>query len=379
MSTTRRQWLKRSSLAAMGLTMTFRSFAHEDGFSRDEDYGSQAGLVNLGANENPYGISPLARQAIMDMIPLSNRYQFNIPSVLSFKKQLADYYKVSPDYISITAGSTEILTLLPKYFRKGNIVTASPTFNTLPTFSAKAGMEVMEVPLNAAKEHDLPKMLASINAYTQLVYICNPANPTATIIKPAVLKSFCEEAARKTLVVIDEAYIDFLNAPDNESMIALIEKNPNVVVLRTFSKILGMAGLRIGFMVAHPSLISKLEDDYFQYTQMGASNLSIAAASASLKDEAHRAECKQKNDAARAYTTESLKKLGIQPIPSFTNFIFFPLGKYPGDFAKDMLGNHNILLRSNTYPDGKWGRVSMGTMDEMKQFISVMQQTWKYA
>ena len=379
MSTTRRQWLKRSSLATLGLTMSVRSVANEEIILQNTDYESKAGLINLGANENPYGISPLAKQAILDMMPLSNRYQFNIPSVLAFKKQLADYYKVTPDYISITAGSTEILTLLPKYCRKGNIVSASPTFNTLPTFSAKAGMEVIEVPLNEAKEHDLPKMLSSINAYTQLLYICNPANPTATILKPSVLKNFCEEASKKTLVVIDEAYFDFLNVPDNESMIGLIEKNPNMMVLRTFSKIHGMAGLRIGFMVAHPSLISKLEEDYFQYTQMGASNLSIAAASASLKDEAHRASCKQKNEVARSYTNESLKKLGIQPIPSYTNFIFFPLGNYPGDFAKDMLNNHNILLRSNTYPDGKWGRVSLGTMDEMKQFIEVMQSTWKFS
>jgi histidinol-phosphate aminotransferase len=328
--------------------------------------------INLGANENPYGISSKARQAILDMMGEANRYQFNVASLQSFKKDLADYYKVNENQVLVTAGSGEGLALLARHFNNGNIVTADITFNILPNTARKVGTKVIEVPLTPAKVHDLPALLSAINNETQLVYVCNPANPTATYIKPGAMKGFCEEASRKTIVLVDEAYIDFIDAPDNESMISLIEKNPNVLVIKTFSKIHAMAGLRIGFIIGHASLMSKLQSDYFQSSQFAVSNLSLAAARASLTDEAHKAMSKQKNEAARVYTEAEMRKLGISFIPSSTNFVFFPVKKYNGDYGADMFEKHNIILRSNTYSDGKWARVSIGTMDEMKQFCSTL-------
>jgi len=119
-------------------------------------------------------------------------------------------------------------------------------------------------------------------------------------------------------------------------------------------------------------LINKLQPDYFQSSQIAVSNLSMAAAMASLADEEHKAASKQKNEAARNYTLDELKKQGFNPIPSFTNFIFYPLKNYTGDFAADMFDKHKIILRSTKYPDGQWARVSVGTMDEMKQFIQTI-------
>jgi len=180
------------------------------------------------------------------------------------------------------------------------------------------------------------------------------------------------EAAKKSVVLIDEAYLDFPDAPDNESLIGLIEENPNVLVIKTFSKIHAMAGLRIGFIIGHPAMISKLQPDYFQNSQLGVSNLSMAAAMASLADEEHKKYSKQKNEAVRNYTAGEMKKLGIDFIPSHTNFIFYPLKNYKGDYAQDMFDKHNIILRSNTYADGKWARVSIGTMEEMQVFCSTL-------
>jgi histidinol-phosphate aminotransferase len=288
------------------------------------------------------------------------------------KKQLAGYYKVNEDQVMITPGSGDGLNLLARSFSKGNIVTADITFGVLPNTAKKIGTKVIEIPLTADKVHDLPAMLAAINNETQLVYICNPANPSSTFIKPGMMKNFCIEAAKKTTVLIDEAYLDFIDPQDNESMIGLIEKNPNILVIKTFSKIHAMAGLRVGFIVGHPTVISKLQPNYFQSSQIAVSNLSMAAAMASLTDEEHKAMSKQKNEAARNYTIAELKKLGIDVIPSYTNFIFYPLKNYKGDFAQDMFDKHNIVLRSNTYSDGKWARVSIGTMDEMKQFCSTL-------
>lgn len=372
MSTTRRQWLKQSSFAALGLGISLRSLANEEGLTRN--FGNDAGFINLGANENPYGISSQAKEAIVNMISEANRYQFNVPSLGSFKKNLADHYHVNENQILVTAGSGEGLASLARHFNKGNIVTADITFGILPNTAKKIGSKVIEVPLTKDKVHDLPAMMAAINNETQLVYICNPANPTGTILKPDALKNFCIEASKKAVVLIDEAYLDFLDAPDNESIIGLIEKNPNVLVIKTFSKIHAMAGLRIGFTIGHPSLISKIQPNYFQNSQLAVSNLSLAAAMASLPDESHKAMSKVKNEAARKYTMDEMRKLDIAFIPSYTNFIFYPVKKYQGDYAADMLDKYKIILRSNKYRDGQWARVSVGTMEEMQQFCKVMKE-----
>ena len=373
-SINRRDWLRNSTIAAIGLGIGTRSMANEEGLLRS--FGAADGLINLGSNENPYGISPTAREAILGMLSETNRYQFNVASLGSFTSELAKYYNVNSDQVLVTAGSGDSLNLLARHFSQGNLVTATPTFATLPNTAKKIGNKVIEVPLTAEKTHDLPAMLRAMTSDTQMVYICNPANPSSTIIPPNELKSFCVEAAKKAFVVIDEAYIDFLNAPNNESMIGLIDKNPNIIVVRTFSKIHAMAGLRIGFLAAHATVADALYKNYFSNSQITVSNLTMAAALASMKDETHRASCKQKNEAARNYTFNALKEMNIKCIPSSTNFLFFPLGKYPGDFAQDMF-KKNVIVRSNNYPDGKWARVSVGTMEEMKQFMGLMKADWK--
>lgn len=369
----RRDWLKNTSLAALGLGFSLRSIAGEDNLPYH--FESQTGLIILGANENPYGISEKAKDAIKEMMPYANRYSGNVPLIQTFKKELADFYKINNDQVLIMPGSGEGLRLIARQYSNGNLVTATPTFGILPSTAKKIGTEVIEVPLTEDKVHDLPAMLKAISEKTALVYIVNPANPTATIVKPDVLKGFCIEASKKAMVLVDEAYIDFLDAPDNESMISLIHDNPNIIVMGTFSKIHGMAGLRIGYVFAHATTIKKLQDGYFDNPQYGVSNLAQYAAMASLKDAGHRKMTKEKNALARQYTFDALTKMKLHCIPSYTNFMFFNLGNYPGDFAADML-QKNMLVRSNIYPDGKWARVSFGTMDDMKQFISVMKQVF---
>lgn len=366
----RRLWIQQSSLAFLGLGISFKSMGNEEGIRRIT--GIENGLVNLGSNENPYGISAKAKQAINDLLGETNRYPFNVASLQSSKKTLGDYYKVGEDQVLITAGSGEGLAMLARHFNKGNIVTADITFGVLPNTAKKIGSKVIEVPLTKDKVHDLPAMMKAINNETQLVYICNPANPTATIVKADELKSFCEEASKKTVVLIDEAYNEFLDNAGNQSMIPLIEKNPNILVIKTFSKIHAMAGLRIGFVIGHSTLIKKLQPDYFQSSQLAVSVLSLNAAMASLNDEAHKAMSKQKNEAARKYTMDEMKKIGIDFIPSYTNFIFYPVKKYTGDYAADIFNKNKIILRANKYSDGQWARVSVGTMEEMKTFCSTL-------
>ena len=370
----RRNWLKYSSLAAIGLGVRVPTMGNEEGILKS--YGAATGLVNLSSNENPYGIAPLAKEAIMNLLGEANRYQYNIASLQTLKKEIADLHKVDIKQVLLTPGSGEALGLLPRHFNKGNLVTAFPTFGILPATAKKIGTKVIEVPLTTDKKHDLPAMLAAINNETALVYVCNPANPSSTILKPDALKAFCIEASKKAVVVIDEAYIDFLEAPDNESMIGLIEKNPNIIVVNTFSKVHAMAGLRVGFVIGNLTYIKALEDNYFACAQFGMSVLSMTAAQASMKDKAHQKMSIAKNEIARTYGYNELKKLGINCIPSYTNFLFFPLGNYAGNFAEDML-KKNIFLRSDIYYGEKWARASVGTLEEMQQFIAVMKESWK--
>ena len=376
-NSSRRQWLQQTAFATLGLGLSFRSMGNEEGLPRI--ISPEAGVINLGSNENPYGISAKAKQALLDMLGEANRYQFNVTSLQSFKKTIGAYYKVGENQVLVTAGSGEGLALLARHFNKGNVVAADITFGVLPNTAKKIGTKVIEVPLTKEKVHDLPAMLKAINNETQLVYICNPANPSSTILESSALKSFCEEASKKTVVLIDEAYNEFIDNGASQSMINIIDKNPNVLVIKTFSKIHAMAGLRIGFIIGHPSLISKLQPDYFQSSSMCISNPAMAAAMASLNDEEHKKMSKQKNDAAKKYTIEELKKFGIEAMHSYTNFIFFPIKKYKGNYAEDMFEKHKIILRSNQYSDGQWARVSIGTMEEMKKYIEITAKSNSFA
>ncbi|MBS1933517.1 MAG: histidinol-phosphate aminotransferase family protein [Bacteroidetes bacterium] len=376
----RRDWLKQSSLAALGLGFGLPALAKTGLTRRSTDFfNTENSLINLGSNENPYGISPKAKQAIIDTIPFSNRYAFNLPDLMGFRATLAKFYNVAPENVLLTAGSSIVLDLFPRYFYKpgGNVVTANPTFFILPDTAKKIGFSVNAVPVGSDRGIDLQGMLSAINNDTQLAYLVNPNNPTGTLLKPAAVKDFCMEASKKTTVLIDEAYLDFIDAPDNESMIPLAASNPNIFVTRTFSKIHGMAGLRIGYLIGHADSIKKLDTSNFTESWVAVSDLSAAAAMASLKDEEHRLQSKTKNAAAREYTIKSLQALNIKPIPSYTNFILFPLGKtYEGNFAEFML-KKNITLRQMDCLGEKHGRVSIGTMEEMQQFIKVMKETWK--
>lgn len=369
----RRLWLKQTALATLGIGFSLDSLAGEDYLPKAA--GKESGFLNLGSNENPYGIAPMAKKAIASLVDSAHRYQYNIPSLQSFRKELAAHYGVTADHILLTPGSGEALNLLARHYSKGNLVTATPTFGILPNTAKKIGVPVKEIPLDEGKVHDLPALLQAIDASTAQVYLCNPANPTGTILDPEALKTFCQQAAEKTVVTIDEAYIDFLDAPYNESMIGLVKSgNPNIVVLRTFSKIHAMAGMRVGFVVAHPDTIKALQANYFGNSNFCMSALSMTAAMASLKDGSHSRMSKEKNAAARSFTQKSLEEMGHRVIPSYTNFIYYHLGNYPGDFAADML-KKQVLLRSSEQPDGKWCRVSIGTLEEMQQFIRILRKS----
>lgn len=368
METNRRNWLKQTSLALVALgTVPLKSFAIPSTATQLIDIQDN-NLIRLRSNENPYGPSPLARAAMTNSINSTNRYNWELTSELI--SNIAKKNNVIAENILMGAGSTEILDLAVRFaaLDKGNFVLAEPTYNYWAETAQKLGLKKIAVPLTPDKRHDLPAMLKAIEPETKIIYICNPNNPTGTICDREALITFIKEATKKTLVLLDEAYIDFTN---QQSLASLVIENKNLIIAKTFSKTYGLAGARIGYAIANYETITQLSQ--LQSWPNGAiSVVSATGALASIKDEKFTNETNSLNEKARKYTIEQLERLKIPCIPSQTNFIYFSLANYKKDFF-EQLKNNNILGTKIYEENGKWSRITIGTMQEMQKFINAIE------
>src|SRR4029434_1817238 len=218
---------------------------------------AEGGIVRLSANENPYGPSPKAFQAITDSFALAFRYPDEQNNMLIDK--LAKLNGVNHDQILLGDGSGEILKLCAETFtgpQNGKLVAADPTFEAILNNASSNGAEVVKVPLTSSFQHDLPKMLDSAKA--GLIYVCNPNNPTASITPKDELRDFIATTPPQTMILIDEAYFHYADSPDYESVIALVKDHPNLIVSRTFSTISGIAGSSWGYCVAQKETIDRM-------------------------------------------------------------------------------------------------------------------------
>ncbi len=362
----RRAWLRQTSLAIAGFTFAGKLSANPNGHT---EFFLPPGPIRLSSNENPYGPSPMARKAMADAITLSNRYPWDYTT--SVREQIAGNFGLSTDNVLMGAGSSEILGLVAYLasFTKGNAVTPSPSFQSWVPVAQKMGLEVVQVPLTADKKIDLPAMRAKINNTTQLVYICNPNNPTGTILPAPELKSFVEEVSKQHLVLLDEAYMEYCDEP---SLAPLVASNKNIIVAKTFSKIYGLAGARVGYALAHPDTITRL-GSLQAWPNAGASMVSLAAASASLKDKDFLRTSKENNRQANNFTFNGLKSIGFDCIPSNTNFLYYSAKKYSGNLS-EVMRSKNIIIGRSSNDDWKWTRTTIGTMEEMQAFINAAKQ-----
>ena len=251
--------------------------------------------------------------------------------------------------------------------KKGSFIIADPSFNYWTDTAEKLGLAKIKVPLTADKKLNLDAMLKAIEPDTKLVYICNPNNPTGSICDRDQLVKFINEATKKTIVLVDEAYIDFT---DQQSLSTLAIENKNLIIAKTFSKIYGLAGARIGYAIANVKTIEQLSE-LKSWSNGSISVASTVAALASLKDEKFVSETYSLNLKARQYTTEQLKKLNLVSIPSYTNFLYFSLTNYKKDFFEQLRIN-NIIGTKIYEEQGKWTRITIGTMQEMQKFIGAI-------
>lgn len=381
-SLNRRDWLRASGLLATGLAglsrwnptearMGSSSLATNMTFTREFYQSSPPETMpklraRLMANENPYGISPKAREALIKAVDIGNRYAWMEFEQLG--KLIGDKEGVQRKHLMFSPGSSDILMAAAAYYAKngGTILTCRPTYDDLLERSEKFGAKIEAVRLNANYEYDLDAMKAKIGPDTKMVYLVNPNNPTGTIVNPQKLEAFIREVAPKVPVFLDEAYIDFLAPNERPNTGKLVAEGLNVIVARTFSKIHAFAGLRLGYGMGQPDTLKALQ----QYTNndFGVSITTLMAGIASYQDEEWQTYCRAENAKARDYTVKALKELGYEVIPSYANFLLFPIKMKTKSFENQMWVS-GIGIQTRDFGGQPWCRVSIGTQAEMEIFV----------
>ena len=322
-------------------------------------------------NENPYGPSTLAAEAFQKSVFDGNHYSWKSLGELTTK--IAEKEGVSPENVMMGPGSSDLLekTALVFFQNGGNVISADPSYMSLVAVAEAAGGSWKRIKLTSDYQHDLKGMEAAIDKDTRLVYITNPNNPTATITNTKALKEFCERVSKKVPVFIDEAYIEFSEGGLNNSMAPLIAEGKNVLVSRTFSKIYGMAGLRIGYMLGHKETLNAINE--ITRGGMGITGPTIAAASASMDDVEFVSNCRRDLIDARKYFEDYLKSRDISFMPSQTNFVIFPL-EMAGDEFLEKVYAKDMAVRAFKFWKQDWCRVSMGKMEEMELFTEALNE-----
>lgn len=372
----RRDWFK-SSIGIGGLMLTPSILTAEE--IKKYNPRSKSSIVKLSSNENPYGPSERVLNAIKNSFNDACRYPYEF--IQELQKTLAKKHDVPIESIVITGGSNEALRItgLAISNKGGNIVAGQPTYLALMNYAEAWGAEIKWVPVDSDKGYDLKKIRESIDKETNMVFIANPNNPTGTLLNANSLADFCEDISKQTLVFCDEAYYDYVNEKDYPSMDYLVRKGENVIISRTFSKVYGMAGLRIGYLVLRPGLADDLFGKYSPYGRpniMAQTNvLAVAAASEALKDtDFYKFSLKKANE-EKDKIYKLLDYLDLKYVKSSTNFVFFESKKHIDKLSAEML-EKGVRVGRPFPPFYDWCRISTGTSEEVDIFIESMLEVY---
>lgn len=332
-----------------------------------EDVARELGLqpeqiVKLASNENPIGPSPKAVAAMREALEKAHYYPDG--GGYHLRSAIAQKFELTIDNVMLGNGSNEIIEFLGHAFLHpgANIITADHAFAIYKLMATLFGAETVEV-ADPGLTHDLPAMAAAINNRTKLVYIANPNNPTGTMVGEQQLDRFVDVVPDNVVVALDEAYYEFIPNPPNT--IKYIADRKNVILLRTFSKIQGLAGLRIGYGLAHPELIRLLQKTRQPFN---ANAIAQVGAMAGLLDDDHQTKTRNLTDEGRAYLQEGFAKRGLEYIPSVANFVLVRVGNGKEVFQK-LLKRGMIVRAMDEYKLPEWIRVSVGTPDQNRRFF----------
>jgi histidinol-phosphate aminotransferase len=335
-------------------------------------YGEDLELVRLASNESPYPPLVEVREAIERALGSLNRYPD--PSNSLLRRRLSERYEVPQSRIAIGNGSCDILLAAGEALLEpgAELVYAWPSFSVYPHLSAASGARAVTVPLDEAERHDLPAMLREITVATRIVIVCNPNNPTSTALPLSQIAAFLDEIPPHVCAIVDEAYCEFNLLDDPDASIELLARHPNLMLLRTFSKVHGLCGLRVGFALCGSDALPRALDQVRQPFFCNA--LAQAAAVEALAHQDAVIERVARNVAERTSVDERLRALGLEPAESQANFCWFHLGE--GREEQQViagLADRGILVRAGTALGGEGAlRVTYGTPAENERFLQAL-------
>ena len=340
---------------------------------------SQAGkieppLLRLDRNESPYGVSPASARA-MEIAADRDAARYPIDEPAALADALAQRLGVESEQILLGCGSTEVLKIATETFcsPSGAAVVAEPTFEAVVHYSPLAQARAVRIPLTRDYRHDLPRMLDAAVLVGGFIFFCNPANPTGTIVDRKEVERFVRSIPNGIVLLIDEAYFDYVESPAYESCLRYVKEGLPVLVSRTFSKIYGMAGLRIGYAVGHKDLIGRMRP---RRLANNTNQIATAAALAGIGEDDFVAHIRKLNSQARELLCSELHGMRLEYIPSHTNFVMVDLGR-PVQPVIDALAERRILV-GRLFPSmPNHMRITLGTTEEMQLFVRDFKEVMK--
>lgn len=365
MNISRRQWLRNASLlsgvAMLSGTGAIQKLSAEE--VRKFNPRPLESLIRLGSNENPYGPSAKVRKAMTDGFDLGCRYPWSYNKEL--QEMIAEKEGVPTDHIVLVAGSTEGLKIAGIAFsdRGNEIISGLPTFLSLMTYAEIWGSSINWVPLDKDLNYDLPEIEKRVTSKTKMVFLCNPNNPTGKLLPAKQVLDFCNSVSQKAIVFSDEAYCDYIEDPNYPSMVQLVKEGKDVIVSKTLSKVYGLAGIRMGYLVAKPELAKQLQELVVANTNI----MAIEAGKAALKDKEFYEFSLKKNKEARVSIETTLDELGLEYLPSQANFVFFDAKQDVKKLAEKFQAE-GIIIGRPFPPLDNWCRISTGTIEEVTAF-----------
>lgn len=326
--------------------------------------------VRLIFNENPYGPSPKALAEVARILPLTAYYPGDIEGQLV--GLFMERFRLDRQQIFMASGSNEGLQAAMMAFGKqGKILSPSLTYSDHLLYAENLGVEVKRIPLRGDMAIDLEAIARAVDDSVSLVYLCNPNNPTGMAIDGDELRAFCREVSAKVPIMIDEAYNELTDKPDYTSMMDLVREGANILVTRTFSKIFGMAGLRVGYGMGHPDIVKVVRDHVMAWPN----GVGLYAAYHSYLDEDFIAFSRAKILQGREMVNATFRRHGIEPLPSQTNFVYADIGRNADAFAEQM-AEKNVMIRGAYEGYDTYSRVSMGRIDDLKIFDRVFGEVY---
>ena len=324
-------------------------------------------VIKLASNENALGPSPKALAALRDVCGTLHRYPDSTCARL--KTRLATRFRLDPSWFIIGNGSDELLVLaLRALIDPGDeVVVAEPTFLIYALQAKACGAAVVTVPMDALR-YDLVKMRAAITPRTKLVFIANPDNPMGTYVTTREFEAFLKAVPRHVVVVVDEAYHEFVEASDYPQTVRYLD-DASLIVTRSFSKAYGLAGLRIGYAIAKPSLIRAMDAVREPFN---VNSLAQAAACAALEDRAFLQRTRRMTTTGRRYLDQELSRLGLSVMPGVTNFVLVKIGQNAAQVAHRLLRRGVIVREMSAWKLEGFLRVTIGTMTENRRFIRAL-------